>query len=126
MISIIPSASRARVREVVAHAMVIVKTKNKKKLQRAPPPPSPVLFSHADLFRGDVLPLVELVQEKVLNALRSPAAHGTTPQVAAQSGELAAQRDNLELEHEPAPAARDGMGWDGWGGMGGGITMARG
>lgn len=42
------------------------------------------------LFRGEVLPLVELVQEEVLDAFCAPPAHGASPQVAAQGGELAA------------------------------------
>ena len=65
------------------------------------------------LLRGEVLPLVEFVQEEVLDALRAAAAHGPGPQVAAQGGELAAQRDHLQLEHQPAKEGRERAGGEG-------------
>lgn len=44
---------------------------------------------------------MELVKEEVFDALRSAAAHGARPQVAAEGSELAAEGDYLELEHQP-------------------------
>lgn len=44
---------------------------------------------------------MELVKKEVLDTLRAAAAHGPSPQVSAKSGELAAERDHLELEHQP-------------------------
>lgn len=59
-----------------------------------------ILLVHGlHLFGGEVLQLVELVQEEVLDALSAPAAHSARPQVAAESRELAAERDHLKLEH---------------------------
>lgn len=53
------------------------------------------------LFRGKVLPLVELVQEEILDPFCAPPSHGASPQVTAEGGQLTAERDHLELEHEP-------------------------
>lgn len=44
---------------------------------------------------------MELVEEEVFDPFRAPPSHGAGPQVAAEGGELAAEWDHLELEHEP-------------------------
>ena len=50
---------------------------------------------------------MELVEEEVLDALRPTAAHGSRPQVAAQRRQLAAERDHLQLEHEPGRETKE-------------------